>query len=77
MKKTIIKLTRACCTLLLFLAFMPIFHLQAQINIDGLADEWSTPYVTSQSYFVYLTDPYGSGVPDNHFTQGSKDFFLA
>jgi hypothetical protein len=77
MKKTIIKLTRACCTLLLFLAFMPIFHLQAQINIDGLADEWSTPYVTSQSYFVYLTDPYGSGVPDNHFTQGSKDFFIA
>ena len=46
--------------------------LSAQVNIDGNSTEWSA-YGTPP----HIQDPFGNGVVDNQFTEGTKDFSLA
>jgi|GEM_PF-6549506 len=45
--------------------------------IDGNPTEWDDPEVTGLPFFSYVLDPYGQGVVDNAFTQGTKDFLIA
>ncbi|MBW6490670.1 MAG: hypothetical protein K0B15_05680 [Lentimicrobium sp.] len=45
--------------------------------IDGNPAEWDDPDVTSLPFFYHVQDPFGQGVVDNAFTQGTKDFDIA
>lgn len=49
----------------------------AQITVDGNPIEWGTGAVTGLPSFTYIANPFGNGVVDNQFTEGSKDFLLA
>jgi len=63
-------------TLTLLLLNFFVQNTSAQIiKIDGnstsFAGEWN------QAFITHVQDPFGNGVLDNQFTQGSKDFFFA
>ena len=63
--------------ILLLILFLFSNFLIAQVTIDGNPIEWGTAAVTGQPIYSYQSDPFGSGVVDNQFTNGSKDFMLA
>src|SRR5215213_7229206 len=48
-----------------------------QIVIDGNPCDWRSSNLSGVVIKTYTADPFGSGVVDNSFTQGSKDFMLA
>jgi hypothetical protein len=78
MKKCLMNLRKTIMTVLLFCSvFLLNTTIKAQIVIDGNPSEWGTVAVTGLPYYVYVSDSYGSGMLDNGFTQGSKDFMLA
>ncbi|WP_220340205.1 hypothetical protein, partial [Seonamhaeicola aphaedonensis] len=52
--------------------------LQAQtVSIDGNPFEWGQSQITSIPTHQHVLDAYGSGVVDDQFTEGSKDFMEA
>jgi hypothetical protein len=61
------------CTGILLLLLLTATVSYAQITIDGDPQEWDDAIITSNSYFVHTPDPFGNGVVDNQFTEGSKD----
>ncbi|MBF2710045.1 hypothetical protein, partial [Flavobacterium soyangense] len=63
--------------ILLLILFLFSNFLSAQITVDGNPTEWGTSAVTSLPIYTYQADPFGNGVVDNQFTNGSKDFMLA
>ncbi|MBI2731126.1 MAG: hypothetical protein HYX40_10305 [Sphingobacteriales bacterium] len=46
-------------------------------NIDGNPIEWSITNVNSIPIHAYTLDKFGSGVVDDQFSTGTKDFFTA
>lgn len=59
--------------ILLLVLFLFSNFLSAQIiTIDGDTGDWS-----SNPSVKHVQDPFGNGVVDNQFTEGSKDFFFA
>ena len=59
--------------ILLLILFLFSNFLTAQtIVIDGMTNEWS-----GNSNVVHFQDPFGNGVVDGQFTEGSKDFLFA
>src|SRR5215203_2047263 len=48
-----------------------------QITIDGSPCDWNSSNLAGVTIKQYTPDPFGNGVLDNQFTEGSKDFFLA
>src|SRR5829696_5150047 len=47
------------------------------IVIDGNPCDWRSSNLAGVAIKNYTPDPFGNGVLDNNFTQGSKDFFEA
>src|SRR5436190_6629151 len=45
------------------------------IVVDGNPCDWSSGNFSTFPIKSYMTDPFGNGVVDNQFTEGSKDFF--
>ena len=84
------RIARSVATLLtLFLLFVVSQSVSAQtcttclpvtaghISIDGSPCDWNSSNLSSVLIKQYTPDPFGNGVLDNQFTQGSKDFLLA
>src|SRR5262245_13741704 len=65
---------RITLTLLLLNFFVQNTSAQT-IRIDG--NSVSIPGEWNQAFITHVQDPFGNGVLDNQFTQGSKDFFFA
>src|SRR5829696_4312488 len=47
------------------------------ITIDGNPCDWRSSNLAGVAIKTYTPDPFGNGVLDNQFTEGSKDFMLA
>jgi len=62
--------------ILLLILFLFSNFLSAQINVDGNPTEWGTTAPLLNGY-KHVGDPFGNGVVDSQFTNGSKDFFTA
>ena len=59
--------------ILLLILFLFSNFLSAQvITVDGLTSDWS-----NNPSVKHVQDPFGNGVVDNQFTEGSKDFLPA
>jgi hypothetical protein len=58
--------------LLILFLFSNFLSAQQVIIIDGNTSDWS-----GNLSIKHVQDPFGNGVVDNQFTQGSKDFLLA
>ena len=48
-----------------------------QITIDGSPCDWNSTNLAGVAIKQYTPDPFGNGVLDNQFTEGSKDFQFA
>ncbi|MGZ3952151.1 MAG: hypothetical protein ACXVBZ_12180, partial [Flavisolibacter sp.] len=49
--------------------------IPGKITIDGSPCDWNSSNLAGHGYILsYVRDPYGNGVLDTSFTQGSKDF---